>query len=614
MGRRQRSSSGPEHGRRPTARVVLRMSGSSGRRFSDESGFALVLAVGVMLVLAITTTTVISYTKASSRGASLSSSGQSAYALAEAGINNALAVLATARADTTAMSPQPKYAGDEDATVTTYQSGTASWGGNFDSTTGTWTIKSIGRARNPTGPSATSLTRTLWATATIPAPPYSFVSLNSLCDKHTLTVRSSGHLTITNASYVNSCDMGHDAFDVFGTGGTIDAPDIRVVGGWETHAGNGVSVNGTTCPLLSANPPALGTPGSPTAGCPIMGQPVLADPFLYVASPTPGSPACPTNVYGAAVSYSPKQTLQGANINSTQTTIVANGTQIQDGHIIKIDSEAMYVVSGGGTVNLTVQRAVNGTAAASHTKGKEIKRIPITGTKGTAAVPDPCTIPSGTVTLYPGTYYGGVCIGAASGAYCGNKIGGACTTASTATANVTLTPGTYIMAGGGFFVCGSSTLSAPNVLIYNTQDSTNTAGAGAIDQFMLNTTGSVDLGPQDSGPYAGLTIFQDRTLSVTGSSTNCDAKGKDGHSGTAVQQADIALVSMASTGANGALGSVSGTIYSPASRSIFSDFVSGTANLAVMASCILIDGGDSTFDYHNPGLFGVDLSVGHVWG
>ena len=32
---------------------------------------------------------------------------------------------------------------------------------------------------------------------------------------------------------------------------------------------------------------------------------------------------------------------------------------------------------------------------------------------GTAASPAPCTIPSGTTTLSPGTYYGGICIGAA---------------------------------------------------------------------------------------------------------------------------------------------------------------------------------------------------------
>ena len=60
MGMRQRRSSGPERGRRQATGVVLRLFDSSRGRFSDESGFALVLAVGVLLVLAITTTTVIS--------------------------------------------------------------------------------------------------------------------------------------------------------------------------------------------------------------------------------------------------------------------------------------------------------------------------------------------------------------------------------------------------------------------------------------------------------------------------------------------------------------------------------------------------------------------------
>ena len=46
---------------------------------------------------------------------------------------------------------------------------------------------------------------------------------------------------------------------------------------------------------------------------------------------------------------------------------------------------------------------------------------------------------------------------------------------------------------------------------------------------------------------------------------------------------------MASTGTNGALGSVSGTIYAPKARSLFDD-VSGTGNIALMTACILIDG------------------------
>ena len=584
------------------------------RRLSDEGGFALLIAIGVMLVLTITVTSVVSYSKASSRSANLSSSGQDAYAVAEAGINNAMSVIAVARADTSKLGAQPSAPGDGSSMVTTYADGaTATWGGSYNASTKTWTIKSIGAIRNPTGPGAAPLTRTLYATVSIPAPPYSFVALDSSCDNHTLILRTSGKLTVTNGIYVNSCD-DHDGFDIKGNVGWIAAPSIETVGGWETYnTTTRVTVNGTDCPIPPLKYYYYG-PGNASnspqlANCPVMGRPVLADPFSSLAAPTVGTPGCPAPVYGAAASYSPKLLLL-ANITAAQTTLVVKTASptIPNGEIIQIDSEKMYVIDGGGTVNLTVQRAALGTAAAIHNANKEIKRIPITGTKGTAALPSACLVPSGTVTLQPGTYYGGICIGAPSGSQCGRKVGGTCTTTSTATANVTLAPGTYIMAGGGFSVCGSSTLSAPDVLIYNTQNVANLTGAGAIDRILLNTTGSVDLGPQPTGPYAGLTIFQDRTLSVIGSGSSCNSKSTDPNDG------DIVWLNMASTGANGMLGSISGTIYAPGPRALYSDYVGGKGNIALMTSCITIDGANSTYDFQWTGLFGMDVSVGKVWG
>jgi hypothetical protein len=149
------------------------------------------------------------------------------------------------------------------------------------------------------------------------------------------------------------------------------------------------------------------------------------------------------------------------------------------------------------------------------------------------------------------------------------------------------------MAGGGFRVCGTSTLSAPNVLIYNTNDPSHPAGAGALDQVELNTTdpsGKVTLGPQTSGPYKGLTIFQDPDQAV--SDTKCDGRS---HSGW-----DVALLDAGSKGLN----AISGTVYAPHPHAVFADSLSGTANLAVLAGCIYIDGGDSTFDFKASGLFG----------
>ena len=59
----------------------------------DESGIALVMALGIMLVLTIVLTTVITFTASGARDSKRVNAGQKANALAEAGVNNALAVL-----------------------------------------------------------------------------------------------------------------------------------------------------------------------------------------------------------------------------------------------------------------------------------------------------------------------------------------------------------------------------------------------------------------------------------------------------------------------------------------------------------------------------------------
>src|SRR5438067_5810528 len=63
------------------------------RLVREEDGIALVLAILIMLVLVITLTTLIFLTAAGARDAQRTNAGQKAYALAESGINNALAVL-----------------------------------------------------------------------------------------------------------------------------------------------------------------------------------------------------------------------------------------------------------------------------------------------------------------------------------------------------------------------------------------------------------------------------------------------------------------------------------------------------------------------------------------
>ncbi|HZT93523.1 MAG TPA: pilus assembly PilX N-terminal domain-containing protein [Gaiellaceae bacterium] len=63
------------------------------RRLQDESGIALVMALAIILVLTVLVTATLAFTSSNSRDASLKQAGQSAYALAEAGLSQAKAQL-----------------------------------------------------------------------------------------------------------------------------------------------------------------------------------------------------------------------------------------------------------------------------------------------------------------------------------------------------------------------------------------------------------------------------------------------------------------------------------------------------------------------------------------
>ncbi len=104
------------------------------------------------------------------------------------------------------------------------------------------------------------------------------------------------------------------------------------------------------------------------------------------------------------------------------------------------------------------------------------------------------------LVLKPGVYNGGI------------KING--------DMDVIMTPGTYIMNGGGFQVETSGSLNGTNVMIYNTGSKTGEHdgdheehgehGDGpSFGGFKLKVDGDFTLDPPNSGPYEGLTLFQD---------------------------------------------------------------------------------------------------------
>jgi Tfp pilus assembly protein PilX len=170
-------------------RTILR------RLRDDERGIAMIIALGVIVVLSVATASAIEYTASNSRNAAISDKSNDAYSLAEAGINNAMAILSRPSnnamdqyalcPDTNTVPALPcwhsptatcaSYATGgscwQETATTVYSTGTVTWSGTFTQNvaTGTayWVIKSTGQTVNPSRPGATPLKRTITANIAI---------------------------------------------------------------------------------------------------------------------------------------------------------------------------------------------------------------------------------------------------------------------------------------------------------------------------------------------------------------------------------------------------------------------------------------------------------------
>ncbi|HZT94086.1 MAG TPA: hypothetical protein VE985_06380 [Gaiellaceae bacterium] len=160
------------------------------RPLRDESGVALVMALGVMLVLTVLVAATLAFTSSNSRDASLKQSGQSAYALAEAALNQAEAQLYSHYYDssgnqtnnttvyspswftgvpTSQQSPSSTAACTSSSTCMTWSVASATSGGVGPWTKETIVLQGQGRVPNPTG--GTALTRTVNETVVVEQLP-----------------------------------------------------------------------------------------------------------------------------------------------------------------------------------------------------------------------------------------------------------------------------------------------------------------------------------------------------------------------------------------------------------------------------------------------------------
>jgi hypothetical protein len=125
-------------------------------RLRAEEGVALALAVSTVSVLAIGVSSGMLFTATNAGAAKRSGVDQTAYAAAEAGVNNAFAVLSlpTNNAFDPYLLPER---------TSTYSGGTVRWWGTLNQATSTWKVYSVATMQNPTGPSTAPVTRRLTA-------------------------------------------------------------------------------------------------------------------------------------------------------------------------------------------------------------------------------------------------------------------------------------------------------------------------------------------------------------------------------------------------------------------------------------------------------------------
>jgi hypothetical protein len=182
-----------------------------------------------------------------------------------------------------------------------------------------------------------------------------------------------------------------------------------------------------------------------------------------------------------------------------------NGSLMVRGGAVVVNSGDPSAAVAVGNASVTApQFDFTGTPGHSTNGGAQFNGSIKSGATATAdplaylTPPDPTTLPvrsagglnlssQNNVTLSPGVYQGGI------------QISGS--------GNVTLLPGIYYLQGGGLSITGQGAVTGNGVLIYNAP---GTSG-GSIS---LTGQGSVSLSPMTTGPYQGISIFQDPTSTV----------------------------------------------------------------------------------------------------
>jgi Tfp pilus assembly protein PilX len=164
-----------------------------GRRLGDEQGMALVLALSAMIVLTMIATTTFYYTSSSERESTQSRASDTAYRLAETGVNNAMATLGGSQ--TSALDSSALPGSEATADSQTYTSGTAKWWGTLNSSTRVWTLYGKGFVTGGSG-SGHEATRQISASMQV---TYSY--------NQPVNAQAWNYIYLTNTGGPTTCDV-----------------------------------------------------------------------------------------------------------------------------------------------------------------------------------------------------------------------------------------------------------------------------------------------------------------------------------------------------------------------------------------------------------------------
>jgi putative Flp pilus-assembly TadE/G-like protein len=461
----------------------------------------------------------------------------------------------------------------------------------------------------------------------------SFCSLNRSSDNHTLILKNGAALRVDGDIYVNSSNGGYtpgscgklkdwhvcgDGFDIFGDGGSISAQTISVHGGWETHDNNPTYADGLATGCVDhPQPPAQGPPANVCIHMPQIADPlndpltpknVITPPTLGTA-PVAGANGCPS---GAIIPTGSLLTI------STGGAVICPGTyfggiRVASGGSVTMQPGVYFIAGGGFTVTGT--GAVNGTSGVmiynSSGSGSPtntnpgvdlvpaadpLKKTPTLGKNDLVSSPaknaniaqsvaitfeverpkasDP--LPAGTMSFYDGqnTIAGCVDKPVVAGSN-GNARKAVCTT-SWATAGTKSVSAIY---HGG-----------PTDPVYNGIGDTltltiNVPAGAAIAPVNISTTGAVKIYGPSSGPYRGLTIFQDRSSNLT-VTLNPGAGSAPACGGSFMT---IGVPNGIAPAPCGAMGGLQGTVYAGNEEALVFVTASGLSNLQVISGRIQVD-------------------------